>query len=324
MLNITNIPAPRVNFIDPRTGLMSREWYRFFLNIFTLVGGGNNATTLEELQYGPPNNDQFVLDLQNLTEVNTTDSALVSQSTEMQKQLEALKTQSQPQLGTMAPINIDWVPYIGFDTAPPWIGTTAGQFWFNSATGSFNAKMGNNNITQQVGEEFFSYGKASASISDVNLQLVYKTGTVGASGVITFAPTIAGLTRADQILGIATEPLATNNFGRITTSGVVRNINTSGSAYSEVWADNDDIWYNPVTGGLTKTEPVAPNMKLKVGTIISAGSGGSGSFFVNFGAASTLGGTDSNVQFSAEAAGNVIVYNGSYWKNESGIGGGTF
>ena len=55
MLNITNIPAPRVPFIDERTGLMSREWYRFFLNLFVLTGSGNNPITLEELQLGPPN-----------------------------------------------------------------------------------------------------------------------------------------------------------------------------------------------------------------------------------------------------------------------------
>lgn len=54
VLNITNIPAPRVEFIDPRTGLMSREWYRFFLNLFTLTGSGSNATTLEDLQVESP------------------------------------------------------------------------------------------------------------------------------------------------------------------------------------------------------------------------------------------------------------------------------
>jgi hypothetical protein len=54
-LNITNIPAPRVSFIDERTGLMAREWYRFFLNLFVLTGSGNNPITLEELQIGPPN-----------------------------------------------------------------------------------------------------------------------------------------------------------------------------------------------------------------------------------------------------------------------------
>ena len=52
--NITNIPSSRVDFIDPRTGLMSREWYRFFLNLFNLTGAGNNPTSLDDLQVGPP------------------------------------------------------------------------------------------------------------------------------------------------------------------------------------------------------------------------------------------------------------------------------
>lgn len=37
-VNITQIPAPRVELIDPRTGLMSREWFRFFNNVYTIVG----------------------------------------------------------------------------------------------------------------------------------------------------------------------------------------------------------------------------------------------------------------------------------------------
>ena len=53
-LNITNLPSSRVEFIDPRTGLMSREWYRFFLNMFNLTGGGNNQTSLDDLQLAPP------------------------------------------------------------------------------------------------------------------------------------------------------------------------------------------------------------------------------------------------------------------------------
>jgi len=40
----TNIPAPRVGFIDPRTGLMAREWYRFFFQQFEQVGGGTGLT----------------------------------------------------------------------------------------------------------------------------------------------------------------------------------------------------------------------------------------------------------------------------------------
>lgn len=52
--NITNIPSNRVEFIDSRTGLVSREWYRFFLNLFNLAGGGGNQITLDDLQVGPP------------------------------------------------------------------------------------------------------------------------------------------------------------------------------------------------------------------------------------------------------------------------------
>ena len=38
--NSTQIVAPRVALIDPRTGLMSREWYRFFYNIYEISGAG--------------------------------------------------------------------------------------------------------------------------------------------------------------------------------------------------------------------------------------------------------------------------------------------
>ena len=52
--NQTNIVAPRVPIIDERTGLISREWYRFFLNLFILTGSGQNDTSLLDLQVGPP------------------------------------------------------------------------------------------------------------------------------------------------------------------------------------------------------------------------------------------------------------------------------
>lgn len=53
MPNITNIPAPRVPVIDPNNGLMAREWYRFFLNLFTLTGGGQSDTTITDLAVSP-------------------------------------------------------------------------------------------------------------------------------------------------------------------------------------------------------------------------------------------------------------------------------
>lgn len=51
--NTTNIPAPRVPFIDERTGLISREWFRFLNNQFTLTGGGTTQVTTADLELTP-------------------------------------------------------------------------------------------------------------------------------------------------------------------------------------------------------------------------------------------------------------------------------
>lgn len=53
MPNITNIPAPRVPLIDQRTGLISREWFRFFQNLFTLTGSGSTDVSVSDLQLSP-------------------------------------------------------------------------------------------------------------------------------------------------------------------------------------------------------------------------------------------------------------------------------
>lgn len=51
-----NITAPRVPLTDPRTGLIHREWYRFFLSLYELVLSGNSVS-IADLQVGPPATD---------------------------------------------------------------------------------------------------------------------------------------------------------------------------------------------------------------------------------------------------------------------------
>jgi hypothetical protein len=50
--NITNITPPRVPLTDPRTGLISREWYLFLLSLFNQTG--QSTVSLEDIQKGPP------------------------------------------------------------------------------------------------------------------------------------------------------------------------------------------------------------------------------------------------------------------------------
>lgn len=207
-------------------------------------------------------------------------------------------------------------PYIQFNNGAA-VALAAGRMWYNGSTGSLNFGMGGGNITQQVGEEIFIYGKASATITEG--QLIVKTGAVGASDVITFGPSPTGLMVNDGIIGVATENIAANAFGRVTAFGVVHGIDTTGSSVGETWADNDTLYYNPnYAGGMTKVKPSAPNIKYEIATVINAGSGGSGSIQVNLQPGSTLGGTDSNVQLSATPSnGDVLVYSNSagYWAN---------
>jgi len=51
MPNLTTIPAPRVSLLDERTGLISREWYRFLLNVYTKASDSTDEPTT--LTVGP-------------------------------------------------------------------------------------------------------------------------------------------------------------------------------------------------------------------------------------------------------------------------------
>jgi len=137
-LNITNITPPRVPIIDERTGFVSREWYRFFLNLFMLTGSGQNQTSLVDLQIESP--PLRVEDLQVMmpSEVNTSPSfqALESQIAELWKQVDALSPVANSLVSQVAEI-IKAVD--GSMSAPPLsIGTLAIQNADNVAIGGGN------------------------------------------------------------------------------------------------------------------------------------------------------------------------------------------
>lgn len=202
--------------------------------------------------------------------------------------------------------------YLDFNSTAPSV--AAGRMWYNGTTGAWNLGMGGGNITQQVGEELYVYGEASGAISgNTLLQLIFKTGVDPTAQTLIFAPTTSGITDSNLILGVATEDIGAGAYGRISTFGIVHGINTTGATYSETWANGDVLWYNPTTGGITKTKPSAPNIKYQVGTVLVAAA--SGAFQIDLQQGSELGGTDSNVQFGTLSSGNLVQYNGTYWTN---------
>lgn len=168
--------------------------------------------------------------------------------------------------------------YIDFHINAPAPSSKKGRLSWNSGDGTLDLGMGYDGVTQQIGLEQYFRIKASAAIT--NGQCVMFTGAVGASGVLKGAPA-TGVTNPQYIMGVATMDIANNGFGYITSFGLVRGINTTGSSVGETWADGDILYYNPAyVGGLTKVPPTAPTPKVVVASVVNAGSGGSGSLFI--------------------------------------------
>jgi hypothetical protein len=96
MPDITQIMPPRVPLVDQRTGLISREWYRFFFNQFEKVG--DSAVSLEDLQLGPVETDSFAFEItKDITQfaVQPAQDGVVDQIAEMQKQIQAAELSSE-------------------------------------------------------------------------------------------------------------------------------------------------------------------------------------------------------------------------------------
>ena len=319
MLNITNITPPRVPLTDSRTGLIAREWYLFFLSLYNQTG--SSTISLEDIQKGPP-----ALTVDELTAVINQTIAFLSprpETSELQASLENVRQELQLlprlELGTMSQLQQDNLPWVTFDTTPEVVpATTTGTLYWNTDD---NAKTLNlvmedtGDIVQQIGEETFYRVKADSAITKG--QVVMFTGTVGASGGLKAAPA-TGLTATqnEYIMGVAAQNIVLNSWGYITWFGEIRKVNTTGSLYGETWVDGEILYYNPsIAGGLTKTVPVAPNPKVIVAAVVHADT--NGILFVRPTFGSALGATDSNVQITSLANGDLLQYNSANlrWEN---------
>lgn len=151
----TPITPPRVPLIDPRTGLIDRAWYLFFLSLQDVAtsvvdDGGTGADTIsllasydaallsvnQELQTLPPVADLSAEFIKQIQEANLVDccSALVSQTAEMQKQIEALQVQPVVDISSinLAIASLSSVPITV--TADFTVGTSA--WYINNKSGS--------------------------------------------------------------------------------------------------------------------------------------------------------------------------------------------
>jgi len=161
-----------------------------------------------------------------------------------------------------------------FDNTPTNIPTTAGSMYYNDADGTLDLKLKGGNVTLQIGQEqlvrVVNRTATSVTLSEANYQAVRLTGAQGQRLKVDLSQATTDALSAETI-GLVTETIAFNQEGFVTTSGIVRGINTTGSLQSETWLDGDILYLSPtVAGRITKVKPTAPNHLIIIGYVISA------------------------------------------------------
>ena len=115
--------------------------------------------------------------------------------------------------------------YIDFNRVGPHVAAARRMQW-NEDDGTIDVGM-NDNVMLQVGQEMHYYAKNTSGGDILNGTPVMFTGTLGASGKLTFGKAVAdGSAPAIYMMGVATEDIANNAFGYITSFGKVRGFNT--------------------------------------------------------------------------------------------------
>lgn len=208
--------------------------------------------------------------------------------------------------------------YADFDTASTQVGAVGRMVW-NDADGTVNLGLKGGNVTLQIGQEQVArvVNKSGGVLSQSSYQVVKVTDAQGQRLAVDLAQANNDANSADT-LGIVTETIALNQEGFIITSGVVRDINTTGSLQGETWADGDILYLSPTTpGAITNIKPTAPQHMVIVGYVEYA-HGVHGKIFVKIQNGYELNELH-NVLITTPLNNQVLGYESStgLWKNKS-------
>ena len=192
-----------------------------------------------------------------------------------------------------------------------------GRMQWNDEDGTMDLRLKGNNVTLQIGQEqlILVVNKTGATLSESDYQCVKISGAQGQRPKVDLAQANNDANSADTI-GLVTETISNNQEGFVTTSGLVRNINTTGSMQGETWADGDVLYLSGTTAGqVTNIKPSAPIHTVIVGFVIYAHIN-QGKIYVKIDNGYELDELH-NVKITSVANDNVLRYNSSLavWEN---------
>ena len=127
------------------------------------------------------------------------------------------------------------------------------------------------NVTLQVGQEnvvrVVNKTVPLITLQEANYQAVKISGATGQRLSVKLAQANNDANSTTTI-GLVTETIAQNQEGFITTFGLVREINTTGSLQGETWADGDVLYLSPtIAGQITNIKPTAPQHLVTIGYV---------------------------------------------------------
>jgi hypothetical protein len=213
----TPITPPRVPLIDPRTGLIDRAWYLFFLSLQDIATSvvddvvGPSADALlasydaalqalaQEVETQPPPVDLSAELIKQIEAAGLIDccSGLVSQVAEMQKQLEALNLLPPPTQGTVTAVTAT-APVVSSGGTAPDISLAAG---YGDTQNPYAAKTANFVLAGPTAGASAVPTFRALVAADIPA-LPYGTGTVTSVSVVSangFAGTVANPTTTPAI-----------------------------------------------------------------------------------------------------------------------------
>jgi hypothetical protein len=218
---------------------------------------------------------------------------------------------------------------VDFNTTATTI-NSIGRLRWNDTDGTLDLGLKGGNVTLQIGQEQIVrvVNKTSSNLLEsqyrvVRIRSVSEGGSQGQRLAVVLAQANNDDNSVDTI-GVVTENIDNNQEGFITTNGLVRDINTSGSLQGETWLDGDLLYLSPNTPGfLTKVKPIAPQHTVVIGYVVYAHNI-NGKIFVKIDNGYELDELH-NVKITSVSNNDRLVYNStlSIWENKPVASGTT-
>lgn len=148
------------------------------------------------------------------------------------------------------------------------IAQAEGRAVWNDDDGTLNLGLKGGIVNLQVGQEQVLRGKNTIGSTIDDGMAVRISGASGSKPEF-------GLAEADVLatagsIGLATEDILNNANGYVTTFGLVRDIDTTGTPVGEVWAAADRIFVSNTAGELTNVSPTSTERIIFIGIILRA------------------------------------------------------